>query len=1151
MPTSYKELMKEAERVGKRALESMGLIDRVEVLTRDALKTARAEERAHVQKALKAAQDAKLVATDAERVAGHIQTTLRNAETARLAGDVAGVMRRIRKVEVMADDVVQDIRGKWGAKVDLEMVLGDMESAKVAELTLADITQTTRDAQAQLELVATGLDGIAKEIHGGRVPHVGEWVAVNVHGLTREDRVTHQLLPVGFGRKAQVIGASGDVTSAIRVRYETPIRFEGGRTQGTDDLLPGEWRPIQLEIPEMRPTAPRPVLPPSAPAPAPLAEKVSVPAPARRPAVPRVQTPAPTPAGEFQVGEVVEETRTGVNVRILDQTQHPKRPPEEIWVDVFGQRMNVERQYLRRLQAPTQAPTPPAAAPRAVPTGEPGKYRVGVPREVPLRVAPQPSPIPTPTRLEPGMPTTAPTPRPKVGPPAPVKAPRTMGPIERTARQGGPSPQIPAGTMFTPEGKLLPTPAPTVAAPEASWPVGTVVTDPFGYPGVVAGPGAAGEVRVIWEGKGEPVAVKMSEIQRAEKVAPVVAPVEVPPAVVPEVPSSAAPELSKGHVTWLSSGSELYRDARGEWFLAPRSSVLDVNTGYRIGRFLAPAHFTEGQVSTLVGEEIGGVSAQTAATVAAIEALPKPPLTGKAAEAARFAEVVNSTPMAPENRQALIDLFAVDEAKAAELLARAGQIARGAEEARAALAAPGKIGGVAGNVTTATGADVTKEYSFRYRVVELDDVVASHTVPSATAPPIPNPRYPAKIQPRERERMASGLQVERIARDLAPDELLRDRGTLDRGPSIVGPDSIVESGNGRMMALNIARDRYPERWAAYQARLRELAPQYGIPAESLEGMRAPVLVRERITPVADRADFARLANESPVLQSAPYESAVSDASRISDEAIGGLIVSESATLDQALAQVQNREFVRGILEGVPANERAALMDPSGDLNTLGLARVRAALFAKVYPGDAGTRLGRSFFESLDPDLKNVERAILDSLPAMARAESLIRAGARAPELSLTEDLSRAVDVLTRLSQQGIKLAEYLGQVQLFGRELTPVQEAILVRLDAMKRSSKQIRAWLEGYADAIMRADNPAQSMMFGAKSTTKEQALEHAATIARGEQPGQGSLFGPAPGSSGPPAPSQAPGYGRQPAGRAPQAPRGVSLAGPGAGMR
>ena len=457
---------------------------------------------------------------------------------------------------------------------------------------------------------------------------------------------------------------------------------------------------------------------------------------------------------------------------------------------------------------------------------------------------------------------------------------------------------------------------------------------------------------------------------------------------------------------------------------------------------------------------------------------------------------------------------------------------------------PGEIHGVAGNVTTATGADVSREYEFRYRVMELDDVIASHHVPSATAPPIPNPRYPADLQPRERERIASGLQVERIARELAPDELLRDRNTLDRGPSIIGPDSVVESGNGRVMALNVARDRYPERWAAYQARLREIAPQYGIPVESLEGMRGPVLVRERITLVANRTEFARAANESPVLQSAPYESAVSDASRISDEAIGGLIVSESATLDQALVQVQNRGFVRGILDGVPVNERAALLDPAGDLNTLGLARIRAALFAKVYPGDAGKRLGRSFFESLDPDLKNVERAVLDSLPAMARVESLIRAGARSPEMSLTEDLSKAVDVMTRLSQRGEKVGDYFAQRTMFARELTPTQESILSTLDEMRRSAKRMRLYIEGYADAVLRADQPSQAMMFGARHTTKEEALGQALL-------GQGTFFAPAPEPVRAPAPARAPGYGREPAGRAPEAPGLLPLAGPYAGVR
>src|SRR6266542_5637187 len=81
---------------------------------------------------------------------------------------------------------------------------------------------------------------------------------------------------------------------------------------------------------------------------------------------------------------------------------------------------------------------------------------------------------------------------------------------------------------------------------------------------------------------------------------------------------------------------------------------------------------------------------------------------------------------------------------------------------------------------------------------------------------------------------------------------------------------MVESGNGRVLALRKAREAFPAQWNAYQSRLRQVAGSFGIDAAELEGMRSPVLVRERIETV-DRAAFASEANAPPVLQMSTLE----------------------------------------------------------------------------------------------------------------------------------------------------------------------------------------------------------------------------------------------------------------------------------------
>ena len=102
--------------------------------------------------------------------------------------------------------------------------------------------------------------------------------------------------------------------------------------------------------------------------------------------------------------------------------------------------------------------------------------------------------------------------------------------------------------------------------------------------------------------------------------------------------------------------------------------------------------------------------------------------------------------------------------------------------------------GVLGIETEAFGEDpsqIDRVYQFRYRVVELDDVIPSHN-DNLT----PNKDYLAELQPRLRDRAASRIQIDNIAKNLNPKALLQDSGFIDTGPMIIGDDLIVESGNG-------------------------------------------------------------------------------------------------------------------------------------------------------------------------------------------------------------------------------------------------------------------------------------------------------------------------------------------------------------------
>lgn len=402
-------------------------------------------------------------------------------------------------------------------------------------------------------------------------------------------------------------------------------------------------------------------------------------------------------------------------------------------------------------------------------------------------------------------------------------------------------------------------------------------------------------------------------------------------------------------------------------------------------------------------------------------------------------------------------------------------------------------------MTQAVGVDGNTTYDFEFRVVDLDTLTPSHTDTLEA-----NPIFPQELQPRLRERAASEMQVDRIARELNPDALLLDTHRLDSGPMIVGPDGIVESGNGRVLALRRARDLYPDRYNEYAQSLLGRLQEYGLSEEDLQGVVNPVLVRVRMSDV-DRPAFVVEANQSIGLRFSPFEQALQDAGLVRDNVLGQLEVGETQSLDQAINSTANRALVRSFLDGLPETERAALLDQSGHLNAQGVERLKMALFAKTYPGDSGQRLLQIFSESIDPGIKNVENAMFASLGRMAQAEGMIRAGTRAGELSIADDLVRALDVYERLKQGRLSVPNYLAQATMFERELNPFQEALLKYLSENSRSPKRLRELMIGYAQEVINQAPSNQIDMFGGVRATKGELLEN---VARRLTPDELPLF-------------------------------------------
>lgn len=132
------------------------------------------------------------------------------------------------------------------------------------------------------------------------------------------------------------------------------------------------------------------------------------------------------------------------------------------------------------------------------------------------------------------------------------------------------------------------------------------------------------------------------------------------------------------------------------------------------------------------------------------------------------------------------------------------------------------------------------EVPVRYGVAEAGDLTTSHDDAYGL-----NSAYPNELQPRS--------QAREFEPGAEPTAAMAGRDPQTRGGApVVGPDGVVESGNGGVINLRRAAAEGSESYAAYRARLE--AKGY-----STEGMQAPVLVRMRTRPMAgaERASLAR------------------------------------------------------------------------------------------------------------------------------------------------------------------------------------------------------------------------------------------------------------------------------------------------------
>lgn len=363
-----------------------------------------------------------------------------------------------------------------------------------------------------------------------------------------------------------------------------------------------------------------------------------------------------------------------------------------------------------------------------------------------------------------------------------------------------------------------------------------------------------------------------------------------------------------------------------------------------------------------------------------------------------------------------------------------------------------------GNGTsTAIGMDGSS-YDMAYEVKSLDELIASNDLAYGV-----NPLYPSELQPRDRTREASRQQIERMAEDLRP-ELLGESPKLSDGAPIIGVDNVVESGNGRTLA--IAKAYESGKAEEYRAFLERYAAERGI---DIAGINNPILVRTRLTD-ADRTQFVKLANESDVAQYSATERAVSDSDRLPDASLLKINNDGSINLDGSM------DFVRGFVGSLPKSEQGTVITGDGRLSQEGKRRIESAIMQRAYDDSSlVTRLS----ENLDDDSKAVLNALLRAAPKLAQLDSLVKQGGR-HQNTLSKDLAQAAQKLSDLKANGMRVDDYLNQGQLIEDGLSSGARDFLNVFDQNKRSTKAIGENIQSKIDEVEAMGDPRQGSLFG-----------------------------------------------------------------------
>lgn len=379
------------------------------------------------------------------------------------------------------------------------------------------------------------------------------------------------------------------------------------------------------------------------------------------------------------------------------------------------------------------------------------------------------------------------------------------------------------------------------------------------------------------------------------------------------------------------------------------------------------------------------------------------------------------------------------------------------------------------------------EIDFSYEVIEASDLVVSHDDNMNI-----NPEFPTELQPRERSRKASLMQVENIALKLNPERLGSSSSVAQGAPIISDSSNVVESGNGRVLAI---RKAYAEKTGLqYKKWINSHAMDFGVTDPELNKIKKPVLARRRITQIKDLAQFTQKANEADTAKLSSTEQAIVDAKNLSSDDLAAFHPSK----DGDLAATTNKVFIDRFIGKMTPEEQSGYLTEDGRANKQLIDRVQAAIFQKAYGSSELLKLSA---EEADPDIKNILNGLTAGASEFAKAKGLDN---KLAELRIIKHLVDGVMYLRQAQKEypnlkagkkrtkaQAQVSQALAQQDVFGKKLSNEAEWIAITLAINIRSGKRIGEFVSTIGSLLRESISDLNQMeIFGKKEKASSALL-------------------------------------------------------------